>query len=134
MTVTPFRSACFFSTNNGQTVQRRVSAADEGGLPPAFQGPLPPGVTNIFRFDETQPNNAGLLTQWAANAALFTMAGSQVLVDGQAAEFDPPGLLFQAQENCEALISKAANTEDAFTREEVAQIGAAAFRALGRLS
>lgn len=127
MTVTPFRSACFFSTDNGATVQRRANASEE------TQYPLPASTTNVFRFDETQSNNAGLIQQWASNSSLFTMAGSQVLVGGQPAEFDPPGLVFQASENCAALVSKAANTVDAFTREEVAQLVAATFHALGRL-
>jgi hypothetical protein len=127
MTVAPFRSACFFSTNNGQTVERRVSAQEEQ------MAPLPGNVTNVFRFDEKQPNNAGLVNQWATNAALFTMAGSQVLVNGQPAEFDPPGLLFQALENAAPLFSKLANTQDALTREEQAQLGALAFRANGLL-
>lgn len=128
MAFAPFRSACFFSTDNGATVQRRASAADEQ------QFPLPQTVTNLYRFDGTQPNNVGLLTQWATNAALFTMAGAQVLVDGQPAEFDPPGLLHEALENAAALFSKLQNTSDALTREEQAQLGAIAFRAAGLLS
>jgi hypothetical protein len=127
MATAPFRSACFFSTNNGQTVQRRTSAQEEL----AFA--LPANVTNIFRFDEKPVNNAGLLTQWEANASVFSMSGSQVLVDGSPAEFDPPGLLFQAMENAAALFTKMENTNDALTREEQAQLGAIAFRAAGLL-
>lgn len=120
-----FRSACFFSTDNGATVQRRANAVFE------LTQPLPGNVTNLYRFDETQPNNAGLLAQWSANASIFTMAGSQVLVSGQPAAFDPPSLAFTALENAEALYSKASNTGDAFSREEQAYILALAFRALG---
>lgn len=128
MPMQPFRSACFFSTDNGATVQRRQSAQEEQ------TAPLPASVTNLFRFDGTQPNNIGLMAQWAANATLFTMAGAQVLVDGQPAEFDPPGLLHEALENASALFSKLQNTSDALTREEQAQLGAIAFRAAGLLS
>jgi hypothetical protein len=127
MNTTPFRSACFFSTDNGSTVQRRASASEEQSFP------LPIGVTNLFRFDETQTNNAGLSAQWASNSAPFTMAGSQVLVDGQPAAFDPPGLLFKALENSAALWSKMENTPDALTREELAQLGAISFSAKGLL-
>lgn len=120
-----FKSACFFSTDNGATVQKRTSAADEN-----FQ-PLPPGVTNIYRFDETQTNNAGILTQWFANAAAFSMTGSQVFVSGQAAAFDPPSLAFEALQNANTLWVKASETSDPFSREEQAYIMALAFRALG---
>lgn len=128
MPMAQFRSACFFSVNNGTTVQRRANSQDEQ------QFPLPGNVTNLYRFDEKQPNNAGLLTQWESNSAVFTMAGSQVLVSGNPAEFDPPGLLFQGLENAAALFSKLENTQDALTREEQAQLGAIAFRAAGLLS
>ncbi len=122
LTVAPFRSACFFSVNNGATVQRRISAAEEE------MNALPANVTNLFRFDETQVNNKGLLAQWAANSAAFTMAGSQVLVDEQPAEFDPPTLMFEALESAEALWAKL-NTNDALTQEEQARLGALNFRA-----
>lgn len=121
----PFRSACFFSTDNGATVQRRTSATNENFAP------LPGGVTNLFRFDETQVNNQGILQQWENNAAAFTMAGSQVLIDNQPAAFDSPSLAFTALEHGQALWSKATETNDAFTREEQAYIMALAFRALG---
>lgn len=125
MAIPAFKSACFFSTDNGVTVQRRSSANDE-----KFN-PLPGGVTNLYRFDESLVNNQGLLTQWTANAAAFTMAGSQVLVSGDPATFDPPSLAYEALQNAEALYSKATSTNDAFTREEQAYIMALAFRALG---
>lgn len=125
MASTQFFSACFFSTNNGQTVQRRASAAEEKSAP------LPNTVTNVLRFDETQPNNAALSASWASNSTPFTMTGSQVNVNGVAAAFDPPGLLFQALQNAAALYSKAANTSDAFTRDEQAQLLALSFRGAG---
>lgn len=129
MNAAPFRSACFYSTNNGQTVQARTSPSNES------QNPIPanPPVTNIYRFDETQPNNAGLLSQWNSNSTPFSMSGAQVLVDGDPAEFDPPDLLYRALENWAALWSKMQNTNDAFTREEMAQLGAIGGRALGLL-
>lgn len=120
-----FRSACFFSTDNGSTVQRRPNAAEE------LAHPLPAGVTNLLRLDETQPNNAGLLTSWANNSTPFTMSGNSLLVDGQLAGIDRPGLLFRALENADALYSKAQNTEDAFSREEEAQQLAISFRGAG---
>lgn len=120
-----FRSACFFSTDNGATVQCRVSSASEA------QYPLPNTVTNLLRFDETQPNNAALITAWNANASQFTMSGSTVLKAGQAAGFDDPGLLFRALQNADSLYTKASTTSDAFTREEQAQLSAISFRALG---
>jgi hypothetical protein len=125
MAIPVFKSACFFSTDNGVTVQKRSSANDE-----KFN-PLPSGVTNLFRFDESQVNNQGLLTQWATNASAFTMAGSQVLVSGNPATFDTPSLAYVALQNAEAMWSKANSTGDAFTREEQAYIMALAFRALG---
>ena len=123
----PFRSACFFSTDNGATVQRRTSPANEE------QFPLPPGLTNLFRFDHEPANNAALLAAWAADASRFTMSGTTVLVDDSPAGFDPPGLLFRGLENAEALFSKLTNTSDALTREEQAQLGAVAFHAAGLL-
>ena len=122
MTVVPFRSACFFSSNNGQTVSKRSNAAEEA------MSPLPAGVTNLYRFDESQVNNAGLLTQWGANSTAFTMAGSQVLVDGEPAAFDPPSIVYEALENAAALWAKL-NSQDALTQEEQAQLGALTFRA-----
>jgi hypothetical protein len=124
-----FRSACFFSVNNGQTVQRRVSAADEagGGILPngqPAQGALPAGVTNLFRFDESQVNNAGLLQQWQSNAAAFSMAGNQVLVSGQPASFDAPGIVF------EALQAAAADFAQALTANSFDQAQDARLRAL----
>lgn len=124
-TVQPFKSACFFSTDNGATVERRTSAANEQ------LAALPPNVTNIYRFDENGVNNAALLALWATNSSVFTMSGSAVLVNGQPAEFDPPGLLFRALQNAAVLYSKLESTPDALTREEQAQLGAISFRALG---
>lgn len=129
MAFPPFRSACFFSTDNGATVQRRASAAEESA--PGFS--LPSGVTNLYRFDEEPVNNKALSTLWESNASAFTMSGNQVLVNGQAASFDEPGLVFVALQNATALWSKAQNTSDAFTREEYAQMLALGFRALGYL-
>lgn len=123
----PFRSASFFSTDNGVTVQRRVSAAEEQARP------LPAGVTNLLRLDESQPNNAALLAAWANNSTPFTMSGNNLLVDGQPAGIDPPGLLYEALESAESLYSKAANTSDAFTREELAYLAVLSFRANGLL-
>ncbi len=125
MAFPPFRSACFFSTDSGATVQARFSPQVE-----QIQ-PLPPGITNIYRFDHTQPNNAGLISQWQANSAAFSMAGSQVLINGQPAAFDPPSLAFVALQNGQALWSKATETNDPFSREEQAYMMALAFRALG---
>lgn len=121
----PFRSACFFSTDNGSTVQRRASAAEEQTFA------LPAGVTNLLRLDETQTNNAALLTAWASNSAPFTMSGNNLLIDGNLAGIDPPGLLFKALENASDLYTKLVSTNDALTREEQAQLGAIAFHALG---
>lgn len=125
MAIAPFRSACFFSTDNGATVQRRASAAEEA------QFSLPNTVTNLYRFDETQANNAALSAAWQNNATQFTMSGNTVLRNGQAAGFDPPGLLFQALQNAAALWTKAESTVDAFTREEQAQLLAIGFSAKG---
>jgi hypothetical protein len=120
-----FASACFFSTDNGQTVQCRHDASAEEAHP------LPADVTNLLRLDEQQPNNAALLAAWTANAAPFSMSGNTLLVSGQPAGIDPPGLLYRALENAEALYSKAANTNDPFTREEQAQLLALDFHANG---
>lgn len=122
-----FTSACFFSTDNGATVQRRASAADEQAHP------LPGNVTNLLRLDETQSNNAALLAAWVTASQTFAMSGNSLLVSGQPAGIDPPGLVFEALENAQALYSKAANTTDPFTRDELAQILAVSFRALGLL-
>lgn len=121
----PFRSACFFSTDNGATVQRRASALEEANAS------LPPNPTNLLRLDEKQPNNAALLAAWATNSAPFTMSGNNLLLSGQPAGIDPPGLLFEALEGAEALYTKASQTQDAFTREEQARLLAISFRALG---
>lgn len=127
MAVKPFRSACFFSTNNGATVQRRVNAADED------MNPVPVGATNLYRFDEKPANNAALLAAWLADSTKFTMSGNTVIYDGQEAGFDPPGLLFRALENAQALFTKLESTPDALTREEQAQLGAISFSAKGLL-
>lgn len=111
-----FYSACFYSTNNGATVGRRVSADDEK------TAGLPSGITNILRLDETQPNNAALLAAWAANSSTFTMSGNTVLVSSQPAGIDPPSLLFSALQGLADQVTKANSTEDAWTREEVAQL------------
>ena len=123
----PFRSACFFSTDNGATVQRRATRAEEQSFA------LPGGVTNLLRLDETQPNNAALLAAWATNSTPYTMSGNNLLVNGQAAGIDPPGLVFEALEGAEALFVKLSTTSDALTREEQARLGALTFRALGLL-
>lgn len=120
-----FRSACFFSLDNGATVRRRASAAEEQ------QNPLPAGVTNLLRLDETQPNNAALLAAWGVNSTPYTMSGNNLLVSGQPAGIDPPALLYTALESAAALYTKAAATQDAFTREEQAQLLALSFHALG---
>lgn len=120
-----FHSACFFSTDNGATVQARISAASE------LAHPLPSGVTNIFRFDETMPNNAALLAAWGVNATPFTMSGNTVLRSGSAAGFDDPGLLYRALQNADSLFTKASTTGDAFSREEQAQYLALSFRGAG---
>jgi hypothetical protein len=127
MPIPAFASACFFSVNNGATVQNRLSAQDERARP------LPSGVTNIFRFDETQTNNHGLITQWSANSAAFSMVGSQVLVSGDPASFDPPSIAWTALEQAQSLYSKMVDTNDAFTREDMANMMAMTFRALGYL-
>lgn len=124
-TVQPFRSACFYSTDNGATVSKRVSAVEEAAFP------IPANPTNLFRFDEKGTNNLALITAHSANSALFSMSGSTVLVDGLPAGFDPPGLLFRALQNSASLYSKLESTPDALTREEQAQLGAIGFRALG---
>lgn len=121
----PFRSACFFSTDNGSTVQRRASASNEQ------QFPLPPSTTNLLRLDESQANNAALLAAWANNSTPFTMSGNNLLVSGQIAGIDPPGLVFEALQGAADLFTKLATTNDALTREEQAQLGALIFRALG---
>lgn len=123
-----FYSACFFSLDNGATVQRRASGAEEQ------HSALPAGVTNLLRLDETQPNNKSLLDGWAAptpGSAAYKMSGNNLLVSGQTAGVDPPGLIFSALQNAQSLYSKATTTPDAFTREEQAQILALTFRALG---
>ena len=127
--VQPFRSACFFSTDNGATVQRRTSANDESG-----PNALPSGVTNLYRFDEKPSNNAALLALWETDSSRFTMSGNTVLVDDLPAGFDPPGLLFRALQNASVLYAKMESTPDALTREEQAQLGAIGFRALGLIS
>lgn len=131
MAVVPFKSACFFSTDNGATVQRRASAAEESGT-----GALPPNVTNLFRFDEKPANNAALLAAWVADSSLFSMVGNTVYKrpapgqDPQAAGFDPPGLLFRALQNAAALWAKLENG-DALNGEEHAQVAAISFSAKG---
>lgn len=125
----PFRSAVFFSTNNGETVQRRASAAEE-----LSTGPLPANVTNMLRLDEKQPNNAALLALWVNASNRFTMSGNILLLDGNPAGIDTPGLLFRALQNADVLFNKMSTTPDALTREEQAQIGAISFRAAGLIS
>ncbi len=98
--IKPFTSAVFFSTDNGTTVQRRANATEEE------QNPLPGGITNIFRFDESQSNNASLSSLWEADASRFTMSGNTVLRDGQTAGFDSPGLLYRALENAADLFTE----------------------------
>lgn len=121
MSVKPFTSAVFFSTDNGATVQRRSSGMEEE------QAPLPGNVTNIFRFDETQPNNAATSALWASDATRFTMNGNTVLLDDDPIGFDPPGLLFEALENAADLWTKLSETPDALSRQEQAQLGALSF-------
>lgn len=124
-TVQPFRSACFYSTDNGATVSKRVSAVEEATFP------IPNVLTNLYRFDEKGANNAALLLAHTADASRFSMSGSTVLVDGLPAGFDSPGLLFRALQNSAILYTKLESTPDALTREEQAQLGAIGFRALG---
>lgn len=123
--VQPFRSACFYSADNGATVSKRSNAAEEGSFP------LPSGVTNLYRFDEKGTNNAALILAHTADASRFSMSGSTVLVDDLPAGFDSPGLLFRALQNSAILYAKLESTPDALTREEQAQLGAIGFRALG---
>lgn len=121
----PFYSACFYSTDNGATVGRRVNAAEN-----QFAG-LPNNLTNLLRLDPSQPNNAALLAAWAVDASQFTMSGNTLLQNGQPCGIDEPSLLFRAMENADALYTKANSTPDAFTREEQAQQMALNFRSLG---
>jgi hypothetical protein len=99
-----------------------VSAVDEKSNPI----PATPPITNIYRFDETGVNNQGLLNQWGSNASLFAMAGNQVLVNGQAAQFDPPSLTWLALQNAAAQFAKSL-TADAFSQVEDAQLRALVF-------
>jgi len=112
-----FRSACFYSTDNGLTVRRKANAAEEQSFPL----PAPPVLTNLLRLDENQPNNQALLTLWQSNSQQFTMSGGALLVNGQPADIDPPGLVFTALQNLNNLVAKAA-TNDPWTQQEVAQI------------
>jgi hypothetical protein len=123
----PFRSACFFSTDNGATVRRRANAAEE------LSFPLPVNVTNLLRLDETQANNAALLAAWVVDSTKFAMSGSTLNYNGSPAGIDPPGLVFAALANAASLFTKLTTTTDPLTREEQAQLGAIAFRAAGLL-
>lgn len=125
MTVKPFHSACFFSIDNGATVQRRANAAEEESFP------LPANVTNLYRFDEGQTNNAAVSADWEVNSTPYTMAGNTLLKNGSEVGFDPPGLLYNALKNAATLYSKLESTPDALTREEQAQLGAIGFLGAG---
>lgn len=113
--------ATFRANAAGEILQFLATAQQEQ------QNPNPPaGTAYTLRFDET--TNAGIVTAYNANSNTFAMPGGTLTQSGTPVTINPPGLLFEALENAAALATKAVETNDAFTRQEVAWLIAIAFR------
>lgn len=89
----------------------------------------PAGTAYSLQFDET--TNAGLIAAYNANSAQFRMDGGTLTQNDVAATINPPALFYAAFQDRAAMLAKANETNDPFTREEVARILAVAFRIAG---
>lgn len=90
---------------------------------------IPPSAVFTLQFDEQ--SNAGIIAAYDANPATFAMAGGTLTQSGVEATINPPLAFYRAFLNVAALKAKRDNTNDPYTREEVSQILAAAFRGAG---
>lgn len=116
--------AAFYTTNtSGGAVGYRSQADLDGTVG------LPSGIQYIRYFDEG--TNASLVASWQTNAQAFSMPGGTVTVNDVPATFNPDGAWFAAKSRAEALLSKLKNTNDPFTREDIADAIAIAFHADG---
>lgn len=89
----------------------------------------PAGTAYTLQFDEE--TNTGLITAYQSNAAQFRMDGGTLTQNGTPATVNPDGLIYAAFRDRIALLAKARETTDPFTRQEVALILGLAFRANG---
>lgn len=92
-----------------------------------------PGRVHVRRFDEL--TNAPFFVAYDANPQAFRLVGQTVTqeVAGQQVEYElsPDGPAYAALADATAMLSKIKDTNDPFTREEIARFGALAFRANG---
>jgi hypothetical protein len=94
--------------------------------------PVPPTAVHVRRFDEK--TNTALVAAWQVDSQQFSLAGGTLTVDGVPATFQPDGAYFSAKLRAPALIAKFRDSEDPFTREELADLFAVAFHADGLLN
>lgn len=99
---------------------------------PALGAPAP-GRVHTLRFDEL--TNAAFFVAYDSNPQAFRLIGSTLTqeVAGQQVEYtlSPDGPAYAALADAAAMLSKIRDTNDPFTREEIARFGALAFRANG---
>lgn len=89
----------------------------------------PPGTTYQLQFDES--TNAGLIAAYQQNGNQFRMDGGTLTQNDVPATINPDSLFYAAFRDRANMLSKAAETADPFTREEVARILAVTFRLAG---
>jgi len=89
----------------------------------------PAGTAYELQFDEL--TNAGLIAAYNTNSAQFRMDGGTLTQNGIAATVNPDALFYAAFRNRADMLSKINETNDPFTREEVARFAAVAFRIAG---
>lgn len=116
----------FYSMDQSGTQVEYRSEAHIAGSPPG-----PPPANRIWekRFDEV--TNASLVALFSSNTQAFTMPAGTVMYQENPVEFVPNGAYFDAKLRAPALLDKLKNSNDAFSREDIADIAAIAFHGDG---
>lgn len=117
--------ALFRSNAQGEIIQFFATYAAEK----QFGGSVPSGAVYSLQFDES--TNSGLVSAYNANSSQFRMDGGTLTQNDVAATINPDGLFYAAFRNRADMLSKINETNDPFTREEVARFAAVSFRIAG---
>lgn len=118
--------ARFAAAANGDILQFIANYAEEKEGP---QSPLPANTSYTLHFDEA--TNAGLIAAYNANSNQFRMDGGTLTQNDTPVTVNPDSLFYAAFRNRAEMLSKIHETNDPFTREEVARFAAVAFRSAG---
>lgn len=116
--------AVFRANADGEILQFLSTYTQEKQFPTP-----PPEVVYSVQFDEV--TNPGLIAAFNANANQFRMDGGTLTQNDTPATINPDALVYAAFRHRAEMLSKANDTNDPFTREEVARILAVAFRVAG---